>query len=316
MSKLSFLRKIHTLNNRSKLYVLKENKVVISNSLNGSDVKDMVSLNKHAPNAIIVKNYFPKEFCDILYQNCIGHRERDTYSHEIFKPTSNGEIKPVYLSYGVDKIGVPYNITYNKPVDSSDHKKYYENVSKHEAEYMQLCKEVGNPILKFIRDLNHGVNPYPSGMKKASFDCRPMIAGLIRIMCPNIAGGKLLAERPHMDSLPQIKFPLLKQLSCNIYLKVPKSKNNAKEGSLNLWSTSNCIIAITAEELEKQANPTEYLLKMGAVPIAPIEPEQGDLIIFNTRNPHSVNQVLSDDRMTIQTFIGYQGPNDPLLCWN
>jgi hypothetical protein len=61
--------------------------------------------------AIRVPNYYPKEICENLTQWAMGHQSRAEYSHEYYDVETNEVVKE-YL--GVDRIGVPFNSTYQK----------------------------------------------------------------------------------------------------------------------------------------------------------------------------------------------------------
>ena len=49
--------------------------------------------------------------------------------------------------------------------------------------------------------------------------------------------------------------------------------------------------------------------------VVEILPQEGDLILFNTRRPHAVTRFFGSFRITIQTFIGYK-TGEPLYMWN
>ncbi len=277
----------------------------------GQDIVKLLSDAPDTPLAIIIPNYISKTHANHLYNQFRNHPRRDSYAHEMY--LGDNSTKPVLKKYGVDKVGFAYNSTYGKKYGSIEVKKYYEGIRDHIIDMARRCVPYSNPIHRFIKEMNSGKNKYPFGMQIAAFDGHPMYAGIVRIMEPKMEGGDELSEKPHVDELPLAKFKLTRQLTCNIYFKVPAQPDKAG-GDLELWDMRKFSVELNSDILDRD-DLRHFLMLNGAKPIM-ITPQLGDLIIFDSRKPHSVKNLLQDVRMTLQTFIGYQGPGKPLLCWN
>jgi 2OG-Fe(II) oxygenase superfamily len=151
------------------------------------------------------------------------------------------------------------------------------------------------PIDKLRLELDE---QFDEGASVASFQGRKMLTGIARIT--RAASSHLSAEQPHFDALPEKYARLDAQLAANIYLQVPGAG-----GELEIWDVP------PLHPMSQVPDDWRAMLP-GSIKI---RPQQGELIIFNCRRPHAVGEFTGTDRVTAQTFIGWQ-KEAGLQLWN
>src|ERR671933_664830 len=98
------------------------------------------------------------------------------------------------------------------------------------------------------------------------------------------------------------------QLAANVYLNMPESG-----GSLSLWDAS--MLPENLSDCRRQGGYGFDPEKIGP-PKLEIQPEIGDLILFNSRYLHSVSRVGVGGRLSSSCFIGFRSFNRPLSYWS
>ena len=244
--------------------------------------------------AIRVPNYAESEMCNNLSNWFLKSDNIEEYHHEV-----RVDNKVKYLKYGVGRVGIAYNTTYNKPADSAENKRYHDEA------------------LSGIRSLREAMHPYMSPIDKlrleldelwtynasvAAFEGKKMFVGIGRVMRPETS--HLAETQPHFDSVPEKLSMLAGQFSANIYLKLPPSG-----GELELWD----IPPLPITEIDNADLDTDWRSNLPQSLL--IKPEKGDLILINTRRAHAVRKFDEGERATVQCFIGLKADNS-LVFWN
>lgn len=242
--------------------------------------------------AIRVPNFIDKALAHIFgawaCQNAVA-----AYTHELYDERG----LPYQAEYGVRRLGTPYNSTYGKTPGSKEHRHYYSDAPITIELMQKYCYPHLTPMEKFLAATNA---IWKRGGKVAHFDGLPMFYGIIRKTEPN---AEILQDQPHCDALNS-SYTLSAQFSANIYLDVPEYG-----GELELWKVP--VLSLEAiRNIPSDFNWREVLPE----PIL-IKPQIGDLIIFNTRRPHAVRVFEKGNRISMQSFIGYN-PNEPLWFWS
>lgn len=185
---------------------------------------------------------------------------------------------------------------------------YYKNTEKWNRELQQSCFPFLSPIdyIKSQLDL-----AWPSGAKLASFDGQKMFSGLARIFKEGASA------EPHQDiflrDAPELghKLKIKEQIAFNIYLDMPE-----EGGEIELW---NWKAKDSDFENLRNSNPSlSYAFDRNKIPSCDItyKPKKGDILLFNPRHVHAVTACFGKPRLTISTFIGYTGDDDPLVLWS
>ncbi|MEJ2794334.1 2OG-Fe(II) oxygenase [Iodobacter sp. LRB] len=239
--------------------------------------------------AVLIEGYYPAHLCNLLSQNILRSQDIDPYTHEVIE-----EEKLLQKYFGVDRIGIPFNSTYNA-ADPEAIDEYYRNASVQIERLRGYCEHFLSPIDKLRLELDELFIP---GANVAHFEHKKMLAGIVRIS--RAEQSYLSASEPHFDALPPEYAQLDAQLAANIYLKVPDTG-----GELEIWDIPALSPLTQAPEQWRAQLPDPVKIK----------PNLGDLIIFNCRKPHAIGAFLGEDRITTQMFIGYQQEKS-LLLWN
>jgi len=149
---------------------------------------------------------------------------------------------------------------------------------------------------------------WPAGATTEVLGGKKCFVGICRIMEPFV---ELLA---HNDSLerdtPELveAKTLLGQLSACVYLQVPDVG-----GGLRLWMKGP---ANENEYCQLKGNSYGISMEKLGPPMYLIEPEMGELVIFNTSKYHGVAPGQGSSRINVGLFIGYRGDDLPLTYWS
>lgn len=241
--------------------------------------------------AIVVSNYIETSLCDRLTKVFLDHQSED-YHHEV----REGE-KIHYLTYGVNRIGVAFNTTYNHPVGSPEWQRYYNEA----MQGTRFIRDAAYPYLSPIDHLRLEFDElWAPGANIANFEGRKMFVGIVRITEPK----KDILEKPHCDAVPERFANLKSQYSANVYLSVPE-----EGGELEMWDMAPLpITEIDHADINKD-------WRNSGIPSLLVKPHQGDLILINTRRPHAVRKFAEGTRVSVQCFFGLKNDNS-LVLWN
>lgn len=261
----------------NEVYPIYERSVIEFN-----DLKDVINGNAAA---IRVPDFCSKEICHEISTRLLIHPERGSYSK----------------AEEIGRIGMAHFEINSAQANES----YHQNAIRNTWALRDAFTPYLSPVDK-IRLLLEEV--WPAGANLESLYGKKCFVGICRIMQPNT---ELLAhndrlDRDSPDSLQA--HSLLGQLSACIYLQVPD-----EGGGLRLWMKEP-----RSESEYAKLKDGSYgiaLEKLGS-PVHVIEPEQGDLLIFNIRKLHGVAAGKGKPRINVGAFIGYRGINQPLSYWS
>jgi hypothetical protein len=91
----------------NKIYSSKNEILIIRDQRLKAEHLDSLLHNKAL--AIIISNFASSELCSLFSQRVLSCNNIQNYTHEIHK---GGQLRQEY--YGVDRVGVPFNSTYNR----------------------------------------------------------------------------------------------------------------------------------------------------------------------------------------------------------
>lgn len=191
--------------------------------------------------------------------------------------------------------------------------RYYEESLLGTRALREACSPRLSPVDQLRLELG---DLWLEGLRNENAHGRPMLAGIGRVF----ENGFELP--PHQDILardlrdatqPPLANhqPLLRQFSANIYLR-PATQG----GELEIWDRTPS--SQEQEGLRDREFQYEGIIARTALP-APtvvIDPQPGDLILFDSSCIHAVRASQGGPRVSMSLFIGYRGPNQPLTYWN
>ena len=235
--------------------------------------------------AIRIKNYYDPAKCEELAEKLIG-----------------SPLYGKYVNAPIGRSGVAY---FECQADEESRKRYEE----HGVTWIRELRERASPCLspfdKFRLELDEA---WTAGAYINSLNGRKMFGGLVRHFIENSeaeAHEDVLAwDAPESASITGIAG----QFAWNTYLKVP-----SKGGELVIWD-----ISLSRKEYEERKILNSYGLRRERLPdpVAVLQPEVGEMILFNAGFVHAVEKIQEGSRVTWSCFAGYRGPHDPFLIWS
>lgn len=242
----------------------------------------------------VVKNFVSEEQCRQIAGN-LKQLDFSEYGHEEVGQFGIKDIK----YYGVDRCGVPFNSTYGRCDDSEEKRCYYQNIERNFERIRSICPNQETPIDRLKNTLKESSDARVSA---ASFEGKEMFYGIVRRMVPEFS--HLSEAEPHFDFLPSQYSHLKNQIAANVYIETPEHG-----GDLEIYSKS-----IPSDTYKPPKEWRSRLFEEGYFPIR-YQPQRGDLLIFGTRQPHSIYRFHRGTRVNFQTFIG-QESDGGLVFWN
>ncbi len=202
----------------------------------------------------------------------------------------------------VGRVGIAYTETV---IDPSLKEPYYDQATSAIWALRKCCAPYYSPMDRLRLEISE---LWPAGIGREDVDGRPMFVGISRVF------EKGAESLPHQDLLHRDAphsaraAELVGQLAGNIYLKIPGAG-----GHLQMWN-----IGYDDEDYDERRLNGSYGLDRELIPEPEIAflPEAGDLILFNTRLLHAVPPSSGGARVTLGTFIGYRGDDQPLTFWS
>lgn len=240
--------------------------------------------------ALIIEGFYPAEHASVIADKLIQSETLAHYTHEV--ATANG-LKQEYL--GVDRVGIPFNLIYDKPDGDQLVDHYYAAAKENIARIRSYANCAMTPIDKLRLELDEN---YAEGAMIADYQNKKMLAGIGRVSHAEMS--HMSEDPPHFDALPKRFADLTGQFAANIYLKVPD-----RGGELEMWDVEPLTPLSSVPDNWRAALPDSITIK----------PYIGDLIIFNCRRPHAIRRFTGEPRVTMQVFIGHK-EHQPLKLWN
>jgi hypothetical protein len=261
---------------------MKANNVLNRESVDSECIKSLISGESLA---LRIPNFISKDTCNFVAKKILERQDKGNYN----KAEEIGRIGLAHFE-----------------IDNADKfNEYHDNAVKNTLRLRNIFEPYLSPVDKLRLILDEIWAP---GASIEILYGRKCFVGICRIIDPSI---ELLAhndrlDRDSPDSYQAIS--LLGQLSANIFIQVPNIG-----GGLRIWSKQ------PESEIDYQKLKSgSYGIKLEALgkPSVIIQPEQGDLIIFNTRNYHGVAAGSGGARINVGMFIGYRGEAAPLTYWS
>jgi hypothetical protein len=199
---------------------------------------------------------------------------------------------------GVQRIGTPFSSTY---FDNRGAEVYHARAVDSMDAVRRVCAPDENPIDRLAGTLG---KIWPHGCNIGLFPDhnRPMWAGICRTIRAD--SSETVGRQPHFDCLPDTILPLSRQLSANIYVKLPDTG-----GELEIWDVPEFNRAAISA-----TGPGDDLRSQLPAPVL-VSPTKCELVMFNTRKPHAIRSFPSGCRTSIQCFIGVK-PDGALVLWS
>lgn len=266
-----------------------KNTIIESTQLDSESLSQLFTDNALA---LIVRGYADKDICKKMGSKINESPDLEKYYYEL---SENGERKSLFL--GVSRLGTSFSTTFGKDRESDVVDKYYNSALVNINRIRDLFSPFLSPIDRLRLELDE---LYNNGAMLGTIEKRKMFTGIARITHRDM---DLQEKNPHVDSLPP-EFILERQYSANIYLSVPQTGGDLIVYPLDPMSQ--------AEVDDFEANQKLWLSNFPDG--IRIKPESGDLIIINTRRPHSVSAFYDGERVSLQTFIGIN-QDDALKLW-
>jgi hypothetical protein len=270
---------------------LSDNRTEIADELN---TKSLERLFSGQTCVLKMPNFCSENICNLLSEWLLSSGELKPCYNEIRK---NNEVN--YLDFGVDSNTICFNTTYFTDQESDKFKEYYAASLKNIRIPRQIIKPNITPIDKLRLELDE---VWPKGSMVANFNGIKNTVGLFRVVPAERS--ELLAQSPHIDSLPRNYKDLAAQYTANIYFKVPDIG-----GELEIWD----IEPLSNLEIDKSNFDAEWRNSLPN-PLK-IKPMGGELIIFNARKPHAVNSFSEGKRLSVQCFLGITHEGT-ILMWS
>lgn len=229
---------------------------------------------------------------------------------EFIKPELAAELAEKILLQGyrgytnapsIGRIGMDF---YETEGDVNRLASYFDQASNHQADLRDRCAPLLSPIDLLRCTLDEA---WPAGAMLETLYGRKMYVGLSRVVEPGVTflAHHDIFAKDAPDSF--LAHSLQAQLACNIYLKMPKDG-----GGLQIWERE---MAPSKFDAMRQTSYGIDPSHLGEAKIH-IEPEPGDLILFNSHLMHAVMPGKEDPRLSLSCFVGYRGPAAPLTFWS
>jgi hypothetical protein len=223
-----------------------------------------------------------------------------SYYHieESFDLSARIQASPSFGSYTYIDVVSRIGMAWQEAVKGNEQTKnaYFSSVREHFLEIRQVFGGL-SPLDKFRLDMEE---IWPQGANIMRYQNMLMFAGIVRFYEP---GSYAL---PHQDVIPE-GMNIDAQIGMNVYLN-PASDG----GALELWD-----LGLNAPDYDAIRLNGSFGLDRTKLP-APdsiINPEAGDLILFDVRKLHAVNTINSGVRISQGAFIGCKNGN-PLKFWS
>jgi hypothetical protein len=246
---------------------------------------DVTALAEHSIAAIRIPDYCSAELSQEFAERLLTHPMFGFYAN----------------ATNIGRVGMAYFETICNPALRA---RYYSE-SRHMMQAIrQACAPLLTPIDRLRLELQEA---WPWGANIEHLSEGKMFVGLSRLFAE---GSEAL---PHDDQLwrdapaSPLAHELRTQLTGNVYLQVGEG------GDLDLWESQ-----LTPEEFEALRLPGSYGLDRARLPEPDLtlQPEVGELILFNPTYLHAVRRITEGVRITVTFFIGYRGRQQPLTYWS
>jgi hypothetical protein len=259
----------------------------LARNVSSLEPNSLMSLIRGEILALRIPNFYPQTLCQKSAQRLLKDPRFGYYTNE--------------GAGNVGRISMAYCETLNNPHLTQQY--YAQSLPD-----IRRSREIFSPYLSPIDRLRLELQElWPFGANLENLEGKTMNVGVIRVF---ERGSEAL---PHQDILRRdaTSFPrayeLQTQLAANIYLQT------AEGGELEIWQRK-----VSDREYEQVRSPNSYGVRRDilGMPEIAIEPDVGDLILFDSNHIHAVASIQAGVRITMSCFVGYRGKNQPLSQWS
>jgi hypothetical protein len=257
-------------------------KILVTNYL---DHQDLNKLHTGELLAIRIPNFYSQDLCDKISARM---EESELYGRYANAPSIGRVGQAFFECLASDELVERYR---NNAVD------WIGQMRSYSSPYL-------SPIDKLRLTLDES---WPGGAHLGVLEGNKMFVGLARVF------GRGASAEAHQDILswdaPEsaIANSLKGQLAANIYLKMP-----SYGGELKIWPKKLSQSEYQFYRMENSYGINPEVLNCQAVTI---QPEIGELIIFNCTYVHAVTPS-NENRVTWSCFIGNRTATEPLMMWS
>ncbi|AHH97245.1 hypothetical protein KALB_3881 [Kutzneria albida DSM 43870] len=244
----------------------------------------IVSVAKKENFAVLVKGFCRPEVLQVAQEKLTAYRSRE-------RSTTDGQFW---------RMGFPYS----EIEDEATRRRYHDEALSSIARLREMFAPYASPEdeLRLLLD-----ERWRAGAELMRVRGEKCFVGVCRFQGNNV---DLV---PHTDKVERFlpagyQSRLQAQLSTNIYVNIPEVG-----GELEMWDMEPA-----EEEYQRLVAGRSYGIERDKLPepTAVIKPEPGDLALLNPRLIHAVRPSGDTTRITIGTFIGYLGEDEPLVYWS
>ncbi|MBS9430458.1 hypothetical protein CE143_06175 [Photorhabdus luminescens] len=201
----------------------------------------------------------------------------------------------------IGRIGMAFYEAENEPPRVAD---YFESVFKNINDLRQRCSPYLSPMDLMRCTLDE---IWSAGAQLETLYGKKMYVGLSRVIKPGVT---FLAHHDIFAKDAPDSFrakSLQAQFAANVYLAMP-----SEGGALQIWKDK-----LSPEEFDSMRGDS-YGIEPSLLgkPELEIQPDVGDLLIFNSQCMHAVTAGVDDLRLSLSCFIGYRGAANPLSFWS
>ena len=183
--------------------------------------------------------------------------------------------------------------------DEQTKAEYFALVPAADARRREVSAATGDPVGLVLDAISAG---RPAEVAREA-DGTPYFAGLVRV----IGEALLHCDWAPMDAPTWAVGRIDAQVTWNVYCRLPDDG-----GTTTVYNRP------WTPDLQAYQIPGSYGYRDAMVAgceSVTIEPATGDLVFFNSRNPHSVASGTGADRITVSSFVG-RVPNSSLVLWS
>lgn len=244
----------------------------------------ILSVAKKENFAVLVKNFCSEDGLRVARQQLTDYRSQE-------QSTVDGDFW---------RLGFPYS----EITDDETRAKYHAEAPGSIARLRGMFAPYASPLdeLRLLLD-----ERWQAGAELLRIGGKRCFVGVCRFQ------GSSVDLVPHSDRVERFlpagyESDLQAQLSTNIYVNVPENG-----GELELWD-----LELDEDAYAELVGDRAYGIDRDRLPppTSVVKPEPGDLALLNPRLIHAVSPSQDSTRITIGSFIGYQGEDRPLAYWS
>ncbi len=244
--------------------------------------------------AVVIRGYYSREACRVLAERILG-------ASGLWTTYPDGS--------GAEHIGTLGSALYNclGAELSTECVDYFAQAPERNRTLRSIAAPFAHPADRVRTEMD---NEWPGGSTLLRIDGRPAFFGLSRYVRSG-GGIDVHTDRADWDYPSPETEALIAQLFLNIYLT-----QTEMGGDLELWDVD---VPTKGEYDALRSKTSSFALdrELLPAPAATIEIDPGTLVIANASRPHAVTPCAGrGQRLSVSGFLGYSGPQAPLLAFS